>query len=113
MRHSEGGRLCRVFAEATFQKSRANMMIRPELISILVCPEDHSAVRLASVDLIAKINRAIALGTLTNRAGSKVERRFDGGLVRADRTLLYPIIDDIPMMLVDEAIPLNQPALES
>ncbi len=78
---------------------------------MLVCPEDHSPLRLASVDLIAKLNRAVGSGTLCNKAGARIDRRLDGGLVRADRTLLYPIIDDIPMMLVDEAIPLDQPAL--
>jgi uncharacterized protein YbaR (Trm112 family) len=29
-----------------------------------------------------------------------------GGLVREDRQWLYPIVDDIPVMLVDEAISL-------
>jgi uncharacterized protein YbaR (Trm112 family) len=29
------------------------------------------------------------------------------GLVRADGKVLYPVRDDIPIMLVDEAIPLE------
>ena len=45
-------------------------------------------------------------GTLTNRAGEPVRERLDGGLVRADGKVLYPIREDIPVMLVDEAIPL-------
>ena len=31
----------------------------------------------------------------------------DSGLVREDRTILYPVRDDIPIMLVDESIPLD------
>jgi uncharacterized protein YbaR (Trm112 family) len=87
------------------------MTLRVHLLDLLVCPEDHSPVRLASTELIAQMNRAIALGTLKNRAGQKVERRLDDGLVRADRAMLYPVVDDIPMMLIDEAIPLDQKAL--
>jgi uncharacterized protein YbaR (Trm112 family) len=89
------------------------MTLRVHLLDLLVCPEDHSPLRLASTELIAQLNRAIALGTLKNRAGQKVERRLDDGLVRADRTILYPVVDDIPMMLIDEAIPLGQDALTS
>ena len=87
------------------------MPLRTELLEILVCPKDHSPLRLAGTDLIARLNHAIALGTLKNRAGQKIERRLGGGLVRGDQSLLYPIVDEIPMMLVDEAIPLDQDAL--
>jgi len=88
-------------------------MIRPELLKILVCPEDRSPLELASGELVARINRAVSAGKLMNKAGRTVERPLDGGLVRADRAVLYPIVDDIPMLLVDEAIPLSQPAIES
>jgi uncharacterized protein YbaR (Trm112 family) len=89
------------------------MTLRVHLLDLLVCPEDHSPLRLASTELIAQLNSAIAVGTLENRAGQKVERRLDDGLVRADRTMLYPVVDDIPMMLIDEAIPLDQKALST
>ena len=89
------------------------MTLRVHLLDLLVCPEDHSPLRLASTELIARLNRAIALGTLKNRAGRTVDGRLDDGLVRADRTLLYPVVDDIPMMLIDEAIPLDQEALST
>ena len=71
------------------------------------------AASVASNELMARINRAIAAGRLTNKAGRTVEKPLDGGLVRADKAVLYPIVDEIPMMLVDEGIPLDQPALVS
>jgi uncharacterized protein YbaR (Trm112 family) len=86
-------------------------MIRPELLKMLVCPENKSELALASSDLVERLNRAIAAGGLTNKAGHKVAQPLDGGLVRADGAVVYPIVDDIPMMLIDEAIPLDQPAL--
>ncbi len=87
-------------------------MIDSELLKILVCPESRSPLELASNELIAKLNRLIARGSLLNKAGQKLEKPIDGGLVRADKRVLYPIVDDIPMMLVDEAVPLDQAACE-
>jgi uncharacterized protein YbaR (Trm112 family) len=83
-------------------------MIDKELLEILVCPEDHSPLDLADDELLAKLNRAIAAGRVTNRGGQAVEGPLSGGLVRQDGTLLYPIVDDIPTLLVDEAVPLDQ-----
>jgi uncharacterized protein YbaR (Trm112 family) len=36
-----------------------------------------------------------------------VQLPLDGGLVRDDGRILYPVRDDIPVMLLDEAIDLD------
>jgi uncharacterized protein YbaR (Trm112 family) len=41
-----------------------------------------------------------------NVGGSAVTEPIDGGLVRADEAILYPIRDRIPILLIDEGIPL-------
>jgi uncharacterized protein len=81
-------------------------MIEPELLKILCCPETHQEVRLAEPAVIEKLNGQIAAGTVTNRAGKPVTEKIDGGLIRADGKFLYPILRNIPVLLVDEAIPL-------
>ena len=81
-------------------------MIDPELLNILCCPETHQEVRLAEPAVIEKLNGQIAAGALTNRAGQPVTEKMDSGLVRADGKFLYPIRRNIPVMLVDEGIPL-------
>ena len=86
-------------------------MMRPEVLKMLVCPENRSELSVAPQDLVTRLNQAIAAGKLTNKVGQTIEQKLDGGLLRSDKTILYPIVDDIPMMLVDEGIPLDQPAL--
>ena len=81
-------------------------MVDAELLKLLCCPETHQDLALAPAGLLEQMNARIAQGTLKNRAGRVVERKLDGGLVRADRKFLYPIREDIPVMLIDEAIPL-------
>lgn len=82
-------------------------MVRKELLDILVCPENHTRLSEAPTDLVQKLNEEIAAGRLRNRGGQIVEDKLDGGLIREDGTLLYPVQDNIPVMLLDEAIPLQ------
>ena len=84
------------------------MAISKDLLDILLCPEDRSPLAPADEELVARLNREIAAGRLRNRAGGKMETPLDGGLIRRDRLLLYPVVDGIPIMLIDEAIPLEQ-----
>lgn len=83
-------------------------MISDELLKLLVCPEDHTRLSHAPPDVIEAANRRVGAGTLRNRIGRPVERHLDGGLVRADGKYLYQVVDDLPIMLVDEAVPLDQ-----
>lgn len=82
-------------------------MVDPELLEILVCPDTKQPVRTADEDLVGRINEAIAEGRLVNQGGETVQDTIDGGLVREDGGVLYPIRDDIPIMLIDEAIELD------
>lgn len=83
-------------------------MVDTELLKILVCPENKTPVNEADAALIEKINTAIAAGTVKNRAGDTVDQAIDGGLVREDGAYLYAVRDDIPIMLIDESLPLSQ-----
>lgn len=83
-------------------------MIDEELLKILACPETKEPVALADSSVVDDINRRIEKGEVLNRGGKKVENKIQGGLVRQDGAYLYPIEDDIPIMLIDEAIPLKK-----
>ena len=79
----------------------------PELIRLLCCPETHQDLRQAESALVARLNEQIGAGLIKNRARQPVNEKLDGGLIRADGKFLYPIRQDIPVMLIDEAIPLE------
>lgn len=82
-------------------------MIDRELLEILRCPETRQELMPAEPALIEKLNAAIAAGTLKNRAGRAVTETFEDGLVRADGKVLYPIVHEIPVMLIEEGTPLE------
>lgn len=81
--------------------------IDKDFLAILCCPETKQAVRLADDQLIDRLNGAISKGELKNKVKKPVTERLDGGLIRADNKILYPIREDIPVMLIDEGIPLE------
>ena len=84
------------------------MSLDKELLAILCCPETKQAVSLAEEPLIHKLNAAVARGELKNLGMRPVSEELNGGLIRADGKILYPIRDNIPVMLIEEGIPLEQ-----
>jgi len=83
-------------------------MLDQALLEILVCPENKTPVHEADADLMSRVNAAIQSGTLKNRAGQTVEKTAEAGLLRQDGKFLYLVRDDIPVMLIDEAVPMEQ-----
>jgi uncharacterized protein YbaR (Trm112 family) len=78
--------------------------IDKELLAILCCPDTKQDVGLADQALIDRLNDRIAKGEIKNKAGQTVTDKLDGGLIRADRKILYPVREDIPVMLIEEGI---------
>ena len=81
--------------------SRSPMAVDPELLSILVCPQSKGALEM--VALPDDVRRALV---------EKYREHFrdelpvvESGLYCADSRLVYPIVSDIPIMLVEEALP--------
>jgi uncharacterized protein YbaR (Trm112 family) len=82
-------------------------MVNPELLDILVCPETKQTLKMADREVLARVNALVRSGTLENQGGDRVRDQIEEGLVREDGKVLYPVKDDIPVMLLDEAIRLD------
>ena len=83
------------------------MTISKDLRDILCCPETKEDVHLISGEKVDIINKAITAGVVKIRGGEVETHSIDSGLLRADGKYLYPIRDDIPIMLIDEAIDMS------
>jgi len=77
------------------------MAVDPELLEILVCPKSKGTLEL--IDLPQDVRGALA---------EKYREHFrdevpvvEQGLFCADSGLVYPIVSDIPIMLIEEALP--------
>lgn len=84
------------------------MTVDKDLLTILCCPETKQPVSLASDELVTKLNEAVRKGTLQNAGKHPVTEALDGGLLRSDSKIVYPIRENIPVMLIEEGIPLEQ-----
>ncbi len=80
------------------------MPVSEELLEILVCPETKQPVKPASAEVLEHLASRVEAGNLRNRGGTKLSSPPTEGLVREDEKILYPVEDDIPVMLIEESI---------
>lgn len=79
-------------------------MIDPDFLGMLVCPATRQPLRVATAAELAVVNRAIAAGSLKNRGGSAVTSPWTEALATVDGSWLYPVQDDIPILLPAEGV---------
>jgi uncharacterized protein YbaR (Trm112 family) len=79
-------------------------MIDPDFLGMLVCPATRQPLRAATAGELAKVNASIQKGSLRNRGGAAVTAPWTEALATADGGWLYPIQDDIPILLTAEAV---------
>jgi uncharacterized protein YbaR (Trm112 family) len=84
-------------------------MIDSEFLKLLRCPETGQPLKIAEAPMVRALNERIAAGRLRNRGGDKVEQPCDGGLIREDGRYLYPIRAEIPVMLIAQSLPIQEP----
>lgn len=81
-------------------------MIDKDLLAILACPETRQPLAEANAEQLKRLNERIAAGQVKNVGGAAVKQALAGGLVRQDGKIVYPVRDEIPVLLVDEGIAL-------
>ena len=79
----------------------------PNLLNIICCPVTREKLSIATTKQLEFINAEIANSTLKKLDGSIAEKPQSKALINATKTLLYPIEEDIPILLENEAIKLK------
>lgn len=74
---------------------------------LLRCPETRQQLRELDDSKLGELNEAIRQGELLSEAGSPVEETLEGGLIREDDAVVYPIRGGVPNLLLDDRIPLS------
>jgi len=80
------------------------MPLDPFLLEILVCPETKANLTQATPPQLALLNAAIDKGGVINRGGRRHTERLQGALLRQDGQVAYPVVGELPLLLVDEQL---------
>jgi len=78
-------------------------------LHLLRCPINHEPLVRAPSELVQQVSEYLErISNDHHRYAPDMARKMDGGLLRRDGRVFYPIVDGIPKLLVDEAIDLEQ-----
>ena len=75
-----------------------------KLLDILCCPSTKQPLAQLGSDGLARVNAAIAAGTVQRADGSAQRDALTEALVTRDHKTLYRVDDGIPVLLHDEGI---------
>lgn len=84
------------------------MSIDGKLLEILCCPVSKSPLSRLERSRLDKLNRAIATGAVDQIDGTRVTEELREALITADHKVIYPVLDDIPVLLSERGIGTTQ-----
>ena len=73
-----------------------------------MCPENLTPVRFARKSELAKVNEQIKKKALKRWGGALVKDPVEAMLIRKDNKVAYEVRDGIPVMLIEEALVLDE-----
>ena len=80
------------------------MPVNGKLLEILCCPVSKSPLTVLGQRKLEKLNLAIANGEALFVGGDKVTEPLQEGLITEDGKVIYPVQDDIPILLEEMGI---------
>jgi uncharacterized protein YbaR (Trm112 family) len=84
------------------------MTVDGKLLEILCCPVSKTPLTRLSANRLKVLNKAIAEGSVETVRGEKVDQSLREALVTEDSKVIYPVIDDIPILLEERGIGCTQ-----
>jgi uncharacterized protein len=84
------------------------MPIDGKLLEILCCPVSKTPLVRLPADKLRKLNTAIAAGEVQYVHGEPVTDPLREGLMTEDARVIYPVVDDIPLLLEEKGIGTTQ-----
>jgi len=78
------------------------------LFDMLICPSTREPLRQANQQLLQRLNDEVVAGRLKNVAGSQVETPMDDALIADRGRKVFPVYDNIMVLIADEAIELTE-----
>lgn len=80
------------------------MPVDGKLLEILCCPVSKTPLKALDTDKLNKLNAAIAAGEALYVGGEKVEKPLQEALITEDNKVIYPVQDNIPVLLEENGI---------
>jgi uncharacterized protein YbaR (Trm112 family) len=74
------------------------------LLEILCCPITRRPLACLDANTLTLINTAIAGGKVCNHGGASLDKPLSAALVTPEGDLVYPVRDDVPVLLEEECI---------
>ena len=84
------------------------MAVDGKLLEILCCPVSKSPLNRLERSRLDKLNAAIAAGEVETVRGHKVTHSLNEALITEDGRVVYPVVDDIPLLLEEKGIGTTQ-----
>ena len=84
------------------------MAIDGKLLEILCCPVSKTPLVRLPPDKLRKLNAAISAGEVQYVHGEVVTDPLRDGLMTEDARVIYPVVDDIPILLEEKGIGTTQ-----
>jgi len=90
------------------QNPDPDMPVDGKLLEILCCPVSKTPLTKLGQEKLDKLNSAIADHEALFVDGEKVTESLQEGLITADGKVIYPVQDDIPILLEEKGIGTTQ-----
>jgi uncharacterized protein YbaR (Trm112 family) len=84
------------------------MPIDGKLLEILCCPVSKTPLTRLTAGRLDKLNKAIEAGQVQYVGGEHVEQPLREALITEDSKVIYPVEDDIPLLLEEKGIGTTQ-----